>query len=154
MKPNHAMVIEEQMKSLQRKYVIPFLMVFVGVLAVIVGAFVVGEITPLEMGYAFAVVCFTAIVVLTLLLSRSSSEVRIAKELGQDGIDSAARKKTLQTIRNYKIAISVMPGLFAYALWSTTNDPLLPRIIGAAINIAITGAFFVALRAQKAKLGE
>jgi hypothetical protein len=34
------------------------------------------------------------------------------------------------------------------------NDPLLPRIIGAAVNIAITSAFIVALRAQKAKLGE
>jgi hypothetical protein len=140
------------MKSLQRKYLIPFSIGFIGVLVAIVGAFVAGEITSLEMGYAFATSCFTAIVVLTLLFSRVSSEVHTARELTQDRVNSAARKKALRTVRNCKIAIAVMPVLFAYALWSTRGDPLLPRIIGATINIAITSAFIIALRTQKAKL--
>jgi hypothetical protein len=142
------------MKSLQRNHLIPFLIVFIGSLGAIVVAFVTGKITPLEMGYAFATACFTAIVVLTLILSRASSEGHAARELAKDGVSSVARKKILRNVRNYKIVIAVMPVLFAYALWSTMGDPLLPRIIGAAINIAITSAFIIALRTQKAKLEE
>lgn len=149
-----SMVIEEQMKSLRRKYLIPFWLAFIGVLAAVVGAFVAGEITPHEMGYASAVVCFMAVVVLTLLLSRTSSEVHTAMELAQNGVDSAARKKTLKAIRHCKIVIAVMSVGLAYGLWLTKSDPLLPRLVGAAINVAITGAFIVALRAQKAKLRE
>lgn len=63
-----------------------------------------------------------------------------------------ARKKTLRTIQYYTIAIAIMPCLFIYSLWATRGELLLPRVTGAIINIAITYAFIVALRAQKAKL--
>ncbi|MEO6910037.1 MAG: hypothetical protein ABI158_03845 [Edaphobacter sp.] len=142
------------MKSLQRSQLLPFLIVFIGSLGAIVVAFIAGKITPLEMGYAFATACFTAIVVLTLLLSQASSEGHAASELEKDSVSPVARKKILRNVRNYQIVIAVMPVLFAYALWSTMGDPLLPRIIGAAINVTITSAFIVALKTQKAKLKE
>ena len=140
------------MKTLIGKRLIPFLVVFVGALPVIVGLFVAGKMSPREMGFVLAAVSVTAIVILTLLFDKAAKEAKSATHPLEARDDPAARKKIRRSIRTCKVAVVVMPLILVYALWATRNGPLLPRIVGAAINIAITSAFIFVLKAQKARL--
>src|SRR5690348_3273649 len=140
------------MKTLIRKYFIPFVVVFAGTLLVIVGLSAAGKISPSEMGYALGAVCSTAIILLTLLLYKTTKEAQPATQPSESGQGPTARKRILRSIRTCKVAIAVMLVIFVYAFWATKNDPLLLRIVGAVINLAITSAFVIALKTQRAKL--
>jgi len=62
--------------------------------------------------------------------------------------DSARVNSATKTLR---IAIGVMPLLLLNGLWVTRGQPSLPRFVGAAINLLITGYFvFLLRRAKKA----
>ncbi len=140
------------MKIMIGKHFTPFLVVFVGALILIVGLFAAGKISPREMGYASVAVCLAAIIILTLLLDKSAREARSVAHRSKAGDGLTTRKEILRSIRICKVAIAVMLLIFVYALWATRNDPLLPRIVGAVINIAITSAFIIGLKRQRAKL--
>ena len=62
--------------------------------------------------------------------------------------DSARVNSATKTLR---IAVVVMPLLLLNGLWVTRGQPLLPRFVGAAINLLITAYFvFLLRRAKKA----
>jgi hypothetical protein len=142
------------MKTLIGWHFTSFFVVFVGTPILIAGLFVAGKISPREMGYACVAVCLAAIIVLTLLLAKSARVARSVAHRSKPGDGPTTRKEILRRIRFCKVAIAVMLLIFVYALWATRNDPLLPRIVGAVINIAVTGVFVVGLKTQKAKLKE
>lgn len=137
--------------SLVGRRVIPFLSGFIGVLAVIVALFVVGKISPQMMGYMFAVAFVVAVAVITALFAKSNKGSRLAARSpgGPDG--PASNEAIAKSIRNYKIAIAAMVVLFIYASWATREGPVLPRLTGAATNIAVTYALVVALKSKQEK---
>ena len=65
-----------------------------------------------------------------------------------DGQDSSLVRSRLSTKR-LRIAIIVMLLLLLNGLWVTQGAPLLPRIVGAAINLFITAYFVFLLRRAK-----
>ena len=63
--------------------------------------------------------------------------------------DSARRVNS--ATKTLRIAVVVMPLLLLNGLWVTRGQPLLPRFVGAAINLLITAYFvFLLRRAKKA----
>ena len=140
------------MKTPIGNHFIPFLVGFPTTLIVIAGLFAAGRMSPREMGYALVAVCFTAIIILILLLDKTAKEARSGTQPAETGDGPTARKKILRSIRTCKGAIAAMLVIFFYGLWSTRSGPLLPRIVGAVINLTITSALVIALKAQKAKL--
>jgi hypothetical protein len=60
--------------------------------------------------------------------------------------DSARIDRATKTLR---ITVAVMPILLLSGLWVTRGQPLLPRLVGAAINLLITAYFVFLLRRTK-----
>lgn len=61
-------------------------------------------------------------------------------------IDAA---KTDSARRKLRIAIVVLPVLLVAGLWQTKGEPLLPRTVGAGINVVMTAWFIYLLRKTK-----
>lgn len=60
--------------------------------------------------------------------------------------DSARTDRATKTLR---ITVVAMPILLLSGLWVTRGQPLLPRLVGAAINLLITAYFVFLLRRTK-----
>jgi hypothetical protein len=52
-------------------------------------------------------------------------------------------------IKRLRVAVIVLPILLLNGLWLTQGQPLLPRLVGAAINLLFTGYFIFLLRKAK-----
>ncbi len=141
------------MEALIRKRLIQFSLGFSAIALLIAGAFIRGELSSRETGISYLVLCGLASILLTAIVSSLKRSEHVA-EPPVIAIDLLSRRKIMRTVRNYKIVVIVMPLILVFACWGTRGDPLLPRLIGAAINLVLTFLFVVALRAQQAKLGE
>lgn len=95
-----------------------FLLVFPITLILIAGLLAAGKMSPREMGYALVAVCFTAIIILTLLLDKTTREARSATQPFEIGDGPTTRKKVQRSIRTCRVAIAAMPVIFVYALWA------------------------------------
>lgn len=60
--------------------------------------------------------------------------------------DSGRLGRAIKTLR---IAVIVLPLLLVSGLWATRRQPLLPRLVGAGINLLITAYLVSLLRRAK-----
>jgi Na+/H+ antiporter NhaD/arsenite permease-like protein len=125
-----------------------FFCIFIGLLIVVVGESVAGELSPRGMGVACLILCVTAAIVLTFLLEK----YRFVEKPSKRAIDAVTHRQILRKIRTFKVVIVIMPLLLVYALWDSRGEPVLPRLTGAVISLCGTYVFIMVLRAEKAKL--
>lgn len=56
---------------------------------------------------------------------------------------------TRRVVRRLRVVVVTLPALLVLGLWATRSDPILPRIVGAAINLGLTFWFLSILRRAK-----
>jgi hypothetical protein len=60
-----------------------------------------------------------------------------------------ARSQLEKTRRRLWVAVAVLPVLLVFGLWSTRGEALVPRLVGACVNILFTSWFIFLLRKTK-----
>lgn len=68
------------------------------------------------------------------LIKRNRDESRATGEFDKP-LDEMTRLRLRRNIRRFKIWVAFLIFCLAYGLWSTQQDPLLPRIVGASVNV-------------------
>ncbi len=111
-----------------------------GVLLVLVWGLIKSGLSPL--GFAVAVLIwwiamFAAIFVLIRSRQRGAKDLR-EKQIS-DGVstDALDRDRCVKNIRSMKRLIAAFAVFLGYGLLSTQGKPLLPRLVGAAVDVFI-----------------
>jgi hypothetical protein len=60
-----------------------------------------------------------------------------------------ARSQVEKARRRLWVALAVLPVLLIFGLWSTRGEALIPRLVGAGVNIFFTSWFIFLLRKTK-----
>jgi hypothetical protein len=144
--------MEDALKRFAGERLLLFYTSFIGALAAITGALLLGWLPPRGAAIAYLLSCLFAVAAMTIILNRNLRERRAIEGLAENKIDAPAREDIKRRIRQYTITIVLLPLILLYGLYETRGGPLLPRLTGAAVNLLFTFAFILALRAQRGKL--
>jgi predicted secreted protein len=108
-----------------------------------------------QQGFAVSVLIwwiamFAAVFPLIRSRQRSAEETRKKEVDGGVPADAIDREQCVRTIRSLKKLIAVFAVFLGYGLLATRGGPLLPRAVGAAVDVFFLAAFVHSLiRAQK-----
>jgi len=104
-----------------------------------------GHLSPRQLGTGFLmlVACLFGLSVFRL----TRNEILKSTPSGED---KKGPSETALAIRRLRTIVLTLPAVLVVASWMTRNQPLLPRVIGAAINILLTCWFvFLLFRAKR-----
>jgi len=123
------------------------------VLMVLVWVFIKGGLTPRELAAAvlmYWIVMFTFVFRLIRARQRSAEDIRKKQIANGVPIQALDRERCVRSIRSLKRLIAAFAVFLAYGLVATWGGPLLPRAVGATVDVVILAACVHALiRAQK-----
>ena len=73
----------------------------------------------------------------TLFILRNAQATATASGFGSSDalLDDAIRRKLRGRIRSMQFGVVFLALVFVCALWETRDDPLLPRLVGASMNL-------------------
>ena len=127
------------------------------VLMVLVWVFIKGGLTPRELATAvlmYWIVMFAFVFRLIRLRQRSAEDVRKKQITSGVPIEALDRERCVRSIRSLKRLIAAFAVFLGYGLLATWGGPLLPRAVGATVDVVILAACVHALiRAQKQLTG-
>jgi hypothetical protein len=145
-------VSEDRLKRFAGKRSLFFYIFFIGALAAITSALLLGGLSPRRAAIAYLLSCFFAVAGATIILNRNLKDRRAVEVMPGNIVDAPDREDIRRKIRQYTIMVVVLPLILLYGLYESRGGPLLPRLTGAVVNILFTVAFIVGLRAQRGKL--
>lgn len=123
------------------------------VLLGLVWVFIKGGFSPRGFGVTVLIWWIAMFAMLfTLIRSRQRSAEETRRKQIANGVPAEAvdRDQCVRNIRSMKKLIGVFAVLLVYGLLSTQGDPLMPRAIGAAVDVFFLAAFLHSiLRSQK-----
>lgn len=114
------------------------------------------HISPRDFGIA-ALLLWVAMFVIVILLSRQFIALKkvsndAVSRSSEGSFDAKTRRRLERQVRMFRTWVILMPLILLYGLWETRGESLLPRLVGATINILMTAAFFRAMRNVQARL--
>jgi hypothetical protein len=99
---------------------------------------------PLALVVVAIVVC---IVFASVIIVRNARErAKASAGVSPARPDDAMRKKLRGRIRRLQFGVAFLALVFVYALWETRDGPLLPRVVGASINLLFQFTLIQAIR--------
>lgn len=122
-----------------------------GIMSLIALAFVTGYLSAQFAALTCILLCVVATFVVNARLQKAAREARLKGGVESTPPDSLASMKTARRIRTLEIAIVVLLLLLIYGLWTTRGGPILPRLIGTAVNLWLVSSFSWAVYRQKQK---
>jgi len=123
------------------------------VLMVLIWVFIKGGLSP--RGFAAAVLMYWIVMFAFLFRlirsqQRSAEDVRKKQIASGVPIEALDRERCVRSIRSLKRLIAMFAVFLGYGLLATRGGPLLPRAVGATVDVVILAACVYALmRAQK-----
>lgn len=139
------------MAEFPKKALLPPIAGLLGIICLIVLAFVTGYLSAQSAALTCIVLCVVATFVANARLQKAAREAKLKGEIEPAPSDSLTSMKTARRTRTLEIAIGVLLSLLIYGLWTTRGGPILPRLIGTAVNLWLVGSFSWALHRQKQK---
>ena len=124
-----------------------FCIAFLLMMLVVLLAFISGVLSGMSMAIAYIVLILLGIVALSKIIKSAT----VADGVVRRPLTAPPFSKMISSSRVLGILIAISIGVFLFALWSTQNAPLLPRITGMTVNICMTIALVIALRKSKRK---
>jgi len=114
-----------------------FSVCFIAVLLFVVREYIVGTLAPRSLGVVLALVCLLGFLVWLPILTRTNSELKSAGVTPGYPADEVARRRYSNRA---KIAIVFFVLLLLNALRTLNSAPLLPQLIGIAVNLSFIAA--------------
>jgi hypothetical protein len=106
-----------------------------------------GIMSARVLGVAYLVLVGFLTYAVAKILMKKVNDPQISLQISANSLDV---KRPL--IRRLKVAVIVLPILLVVGLLATRGQPLLPRLVGASINILLTGwVVSILLRVRKAR---
>jgi|GEM_PF-5919693 len=129
-----------KIKKSIRLTVIVLVLTFMSLVLLLLYLYELGGLSGREFGTALLMVvgCFFGIVVFLLSGHLSTQSGRISDRVPTDEMH--------RLVRRVRATVIALPVILVFAAWVTRDQPLLPRLIGAAINVLITCWLLVFLR--------
>jgi Ca2+/H+ antiporter len=91
-----------------------------------------GGLSPRQLGTAFLILIGCLFAVVVFRLRRRQAEQSQPSPQDKDSPQVAG------AVRKVRAAVVILPIVLLISLWATKEQPLLPRLVGAAISISIT----------------
>lgn len=97
-----------------------------------------GRLSPRGLGIALLILCIAYGTAAVLIIKKSAKELTLPLGLSGTSIDPATRKLLLRRIRRAKTTIALMGIVLMLALIQIRDFPVLPLLVGLAMNLLIT----------------
>lgn len=78
-----------------------------------------------------------------------SARTAVVQRIHSDSQPEIPKAATRRSVRRLRVVVVTLPVLLVLGLWATRSDPILPRLVGAAINLGLTFWFLSILRRVK-----
>jgi len=95
---------------------------------------------------AFASVLIAYFACVTVAAFAILRKVRASSGKSTETADDATVKKFRKRIRRLQFGVAFFAIVLVYALWETRNDPWLPRLVGATINLLFQTVMIQSIR--------
>jgi hypothetical protein len=95
-------------------------------------------LSPRQLGIALLVLCIAIGTGAVVIVKKSAKEFALAPALPGTSIDAVTRKRLIWQIRAAKTMIVLMGVALVAGLAEVKNGPLLPLLVGVAMNLMIT----------------
>lgn len=128
-----------------------------GLLLALVWVYIKGGLSPRGFGVAcliWSIAMFASL--FSVVRSRQRSAEGIRRKQVDDGIPAYKldRDRCIKNIRSMKGLIAMFAVFFGYGMLSTQGKPLLPRAVGATVDLAILSSCVLSLFRSQKKLRE
>ena len=109
-------------------------------------AFSKGLLSPRAL--ASVMITYAACVTFAVFVILRNARARLQVSAGECAAlpDDKTRRKLRGKIRRLQFAVAFFALVFVYALWATRDGPLVPRLVGASVNLLIQVALIQAIR--------
>jgi hypothetical protein len=144
---------EAYVNATMKKLLLVCLGAYILLALLILYEYIVAKIPLRLLGVEYAALFVVAAIVLTTVLRRNRKANSIADVIPHSS-GSSEPKAARETVRNYRVAIVLMCAILIYGIWDRKGAPLWVTLVGAAINVAITSALVLIVRAKNSKFDQ
>jgi hypothetical protein len=145
---------EAYVNATMKKVLLVCLGAYILLALLILYAYVVGKVPLRLLGVEYAVLFVVAAIVVTTVLRKNRKRASSVADVIPHSSGSSEPKAARETVRNYRVAIVLMCVILIYGIWDRKGSPLWVTLVGAAINVAITAALVLIVRAKNSKFDQ